>query len=349
MNPDTLSLYVHFPYCLRKCPYCDFYSKPFSEFDEDGTLSLYDRHLSFYADKVGKKTLDTLYFGGGTPSLMPLSFFDKLLSLILKRFSFADALEMTLEANPKTLDRGGMKAFRAAGVNRLSLGVQALDDGSLKRLGRLHTVSDAFALLDSAAAIFPTYSADFIFGRTGQTLPDLQRDVETILTFSVPHLSFYQLTLHSHYQVPLPSEEEQVDMLHLVRRLLQNAGYSAYEVSNFAFSGHESRHNLAYWRFTPFIGIGPSAHSRIRVDGCWYAGEEDVLTPLSPTDVSVERLMMGLRLSEGVFLSGIKDALNPFKMNDFIRNGFLEAKEDFLRVTDKGLPLLDHLTLQLVS
>lgn len=340
---------MHFPHCLKKCPYCDFYSESYVSFDADALGALYQRDIAFYADKVGPRTLATLYFGGGTPSLMPIPFFSKLIQEIIPRYTLADSLEVTLEANPKTLDAEKMKAFQKYGVNRLSIGVQSLDDSALQSLGRIHTAKDALRLIEAAHKTFKTFSADFIFGRPGQTVSDLEKELKQVIALAIPHLSFYQLTLHDHYQVPLPPEDVQIEMLALVRSMLKEAGYTAYEVSNFAKFGHESRHNLAYWQSREFIGIGPSAHSRVKVDGVWHAGYNGALTPLSDKEHYMERLLMGLRSIYGVDADSFPETfLNRPKVQTYVMNGMLVVQKGKLIVTEKGISLLDKITEEII-
>ncbi|MBX7148917.1 radical SAM family heme chaperone HemW [bacterium] len=325
-------LYIHFPYCLYKCVYCDFNSYaskahniPFKEYNE--TLKKDFLHkLPFYP----KQPLKTIFFGGGTPSLMEPSGVRDLLDFIRGHVGFESDIEITLEANPKTIALDKLKAFRDAGINRISLGVQNLNEKYLQSFGRIHSAQDALTAMDDIMeAGFKNWSVDLIFGFPGETLDEWTKTLEKILTYSMPHLSAYAFTVEEEApygkmvregRAVKPNQDLQDDLFWLTRKKMQKAGFMAYEVSNFAKPGYQSRHNINYWRYGAFIGIGAGAY------GQYFTGEEacfakrlfTVKTPdlyqkavgcgdafyteekISKKTAMFEYLMMGLRLEDGV-------------------------------------------------
>ena len=325
-----LALYVHWPFCLAKCPYCDFNSHVREVVPERrfaACLSLELAHEAERLNRDGKRRLGSIFFGGGTPSLMEPHSVASLIGQARRLFTPADYLEITLEANPTSVEAGRLRGFRDAGVNRISLGVQALDDAALQRLGRGHSAREAIAALELARALFGRISFDLIYARPDQGLAAWDRELQTALDLVSDHLSLYQLTiepgtryeaLHRQGLITLPDEDEAAALYEATTRIAARHGLAPYEVSNYARPGAESRHNLAYWRYQDYAGIGPGAHGRLTLDGGLHATRrhrapepwaalverlgtgETSATPLSVRDRAREMLLMGLRLSEGI-------------------------------------------------
>nr|MCU0955264.1 radical SAM family heme chaperone HemW [Hyphomicrobium sp.] len=324
-------VYVHWPFCAQKCPYCDFNSHVrFSGWDEPRFLAAYLRELSEVKDRVGPQPVQSIFFGGGTPSLMQPSTVAAILDQIAGLWTIVPGAEITLEANPNSVEASRFAGYRAAGVNRVSIGVQSLRDTELKRLGRLHSVSEAKAAIEIAQRTFDRFSFDLIYARPGQTLREWREELSEALVMAAGHLSLYQLTiepdtpfaeLHARGKLVVPDPDAALDLYALTQEMTAAKGLHAYEISNHAVPGEESRHNLLYWRYGVYAGVGPGAHGRLVLsDGTrlataternperWVervqtAGhgfvEEQVLSLEEQAD---EMLLMGLRLAEGVDL-----------------------------------------------
>lgn len=320
-------LYIHWPYCEAKCPYCDFNSHVAREIDHFRWKRAYISELDRYFERLPGRVLNTVFFGGGTPSLMQPDVVAAIIERIRMNWPIANDLEITLEANPGSVEAGRFAEFAQAGVSRISMGVQALHDADLRRLGRVHTVSEAREAFDIARKYFDRVSFDLIYARQGQT-PDQWRDeLLEALSMAVDHLSLYQLTVEDGTVFAIrqargllrgiPDDDEASDMYQITQELCDAAGMPAYEVSNHAKPGSESRHNMIYWRYGDYIGIGPGAHGRITLHGQRHATEtyaqpnrwleaaengepEKIFEPISQEDQAKEFLMMGLRMSEGV-------------------------------------------------
>ncbi len=321
-------IYVHWPFCLAKCPYCDFNShvrhRPVDAAQFGAGLA---RELDFFRDLAPGRTVSSVFFGGGTPSLMPPAEVARVIDRIAANWRVASNVEITIEANPTSAEAGNFSGYRSAGVNRASVGIQALDDQSLMALGRRHTADEALAAWRMAARIFPRASFDLIYARPGQTLASWRAELNRALGEGPGHMSLYQLTieagtpfaaLHAAGSLVIPDEDVAADLFDLTNDLTAAAGLMAYEVSNYARRGDESRHNLLYWRYGDYAGVGPGAHARLG-DGparralvnekhpeTWLhlvqerrmAAIED--EPLSGPEQASEMLLMGLRLSEGI-------------------------------------------------
>ncbi|MEO0357705.1 MAG: radical SAM family heme chaperone HemW [Pseudomonadota bacterium] len=370
-------LYLHWPYCAQKCPYCDFNS--FARTPEDATVwaDAYVQEIERHAALVGPQTLRSIYFGGGTPSLMEAETVQAVIDAAQKVWRFANDIEITLEANPSSVEQGRFWDFKAAGVNRLSLGVQALKEDDLRRLGRLHSIDDALQALDVSRSTFDRVSFDLIYARQNQTIEDWSAELTQALSFDPGHLSLYQLTIepgtafhdrfHRGNLKGLPDEDVSADMFELTQDMTAAAGLPAYEISNHARPGLQSRHNLIYWSGGSWAGIGPGAHGRLWVDG-QRVGTESFLDPahwlkqvaasggtrvsetLSQEDIANEYIMMGLRQVDGISqqrlhtILGSELCIDP----DLVDMGFLDVSNDHIRTTAKGRPLLNQIIEKLL-
>tara|TARA_R110002012_G_scaffold264591_1_gene447968 strand:+ start:247 stop:1461 length:1215 start_codon:yes stop_codon:yes gene_type:complete len=329
---EPFGVYVHWPFCLSKCPYCDFNSHVSGKVDHARWRAALTAELRHFKALAPERTVSSIFFGGGTPSLMEPETVDAVISEIRRLWPWSNQVEITLEANPTSVEAGKFAAFREAGVNRVSLGIQALNDTDLKFLGRTHDAAEARRAIGIARDTFERMSFDLIYARPGQTVASWQTELKNALELAVDHISLYQLTIepetpffarHAKGEIKLPEDESQAALYEATQEALEQAGMPAYEISNHARSGDESRHNLVYWRYHDYAGIGPGAHSRIRIAGAegqivtkaiqtirapaiWLdrvgkqghgISEEETV---DRTGRLMEMLMMGLRLREGV-------------------------------------------------
>ena len=370
------AVYVHWPFCKSKCPYCDFNSHVRERVDHDRWRAGLLRELDHYADLTAGRTVTSIFFGGGTPSLMEPSTVGAIIDRVAQRWPVAERLEVTLEANPTSVEADKFRAFRTAGINRVSLGIQALDDASLKFLGRQHNAAEATGAIELAAKTFDRFSFDLIYARPGQTVAAWQAELARALDYAVGHLSVYQLTIeegtafypmHARGDLVLPDEDLAGDLYEATQSQLTAAGLPAYEISNHARPGEESRHNLTYWRYGDYVGIGPGAHGRLTLDGEKFATrahrapeiwlervERDGHGASTPDPIGrdargTELLMMGLRLNEGVRLARLveesgrtlDDFVEPMALSRLIEGGFLTRDRDRLSATSEGLQRLN--------
>jgi len=333
-SPPGIALYLHWPFCRSKCPYCDFNSHVGGRIDQGRWRAAYLRELDHVAAETPGHRVTSVFFGGGTPSLMAPETVATVLDRVAARWPLAPDIEVTLEANPTSAEAASFAAFRNAGVNRLSLGVQALDDGALRALGRAHDTREAVAALELAARCFERFSFDLIYARPGQSVAAWRDELARAAALAGDHLSLYQLTIepgtafyapHQRGDLDLPDEDTAAALHEATQEVLDAAGLPAYEISNHARPGGESRHNLTYWRGGIHAGIGPGAHGRLRsADGAWRAtravrapGEWldrveraghgwEPPEPLDATARLEERLLMGLRLTEGLSRTDIR-------------------------------------------
>jgi putative oxygen-independent coproporphyrinogen III oxidase len=373
-------LYVHWPFCQSKCPYCDFNSHVAGEIDHDQWLTAYLAEIDRVAALTKGRILQSVFFGGGTPSLMEPALVGRMLERIRATWRITNDWEVTLEANPGSVEAGRFDGFRDAGVNRISLGVQALCDADLRRLGRMHTVADARRAFDVARNAFDRVSFDLIYARQDQTVAAWRAELGEALQMAVDHLSLYQLTVEDGTVFGdrfakgllrgLPSEDASVDMYLVTQELCESAGMPAYEISNHARPGAESRHNLIYWRAGDYAGIGPGAHGRVslgvgrhattarRMPQDWLTAVNTTGTGdceielLTPADRAAEYAMMSLRLREGMrrdrfrALGGVERRL---AMQDLVQSGHLEVTETDIRTTLSGRLLLNAVLRQLLG
>jgi len=365
-------LYIHWPFCEAKCPYCDFNSHVSRSIDQRAWRDAYLIELEGAARETSGRVLNAVFFGGGTPSLMDPQTVADIIAAIRKHWPTANDLEITLEANPGSVEAGRFAAFRQAGVSRVSMGIQALNDEDLKRLGRLHTANEALAAFDIARTHFERVSFDLIYGRQNQTLSAWEAELKQALTLAIDHISLYQLTIENgtafgdRYArgklLGLPDEDLGADMFTATQDICGAMGMPAYEVSNHARDGAQSRHNLIYWRYGDYIGIGPGAHGRLTVDGGKWATEcfrnpnrwlegiglsqtEKPRTLLSKDDQATEFLLMGLRLKEGICLDRYTSLagtpISDEKLHRLKEITMIEMVGSRLMVTNQGLMVLN--------
>ena len=381
-NPGTpeigFGLYVHWPYCLAKCPYCDFNSHVHrGAIDHEMFGETLARELAYFAERTPERVVTSIFFGGGTPSLMPPQTVAKVLEAASDAWKIADDVEITLEANPTSAEAENFRGYRSAGVNRVSVGIQALNDADLKALGRQHSVDEGLAAFRMAAKVFPQTSYDLIYARPRQTIAGWREELNRALCEQQGHMSLYQLTiepdtayaaLHANGKLIVPGDDLAADLYDVPQELPEAAGLSAYEVSNHAWPGRQSRHNVLYWRYGEYAGIGPGAHSRlVAADGgriglntvrdpkAWQAqvgdkghGVEDEFT-ISSDEAAREKLLMGLRLNDGIRLSDFDRFIDSDRMNQLIEHGMLASHvSGRLATTPTGRKVLNAVIRELI-
>lgn len=373
-------LYVHWPFCEAKCPYCDFNSHVSRNIDQKQWLKSYLSELHRAAAETPDRVLNTIFFGGGTPSLMAPETVAAIIDEARKLWRPANDMEITLEANPGSVEAGRFAAYRDAGVNRVSMGVQALNDEDLRRLGRIHTVAEARAAFDVARNCFDRVSFDMIYARQHQTPDAWQAELTEALSMAIDHLSLYQLTIEEgtafgdRYAVGklrgLPEDDHAADMYLATQEICEAHGLPAYEVSNHARPGAESRHNLIYWRYGDYVGIGPGAHGRITLNGqkiatetylspnAWLAaveqgnGEKE-RSSLVAQDQASEYLMMGMRITEGLDVdrfNSLSDLTLPEnRLSDLEEIGMIRRSNGRLIATKDGRAVLNAVIRELLG
>jgi len=380
---ETLALYIHWPFCLAKCPYCDFNSHVRERIDQGRFAAALRAELAWEAGRLGRRKLASIFFGGGTPSLMAPETVAALIGDARLLFDAGDDIEITLEANPTSVEAGKLAAFRDAGVNRISLGVQALRAEPLAALGRQHSAGQAVAALETARRIFPRISFDLIYARPGQTLADWRAELREALSLAHDHLSLYQLTiepgtayeaLHRRGELVLPDDELAAALYEATGEEAARFGLQGYEVSNYAVPGSESRHNLAYWRYGDYAGIGPGAHGRVSLGGALLATRRHRAPEpwaervearghgttheeaVAPRERAREALLMGLRLAEGIDAArfavrtgiALDDAVDAGVLAQAIEEEYLARKGGRLVALPEGRMRLDALLGALV-
>ena len=381
-EPDTgFGLYLHWPYCQTKCPYCDFNSHVVAAIDHKRWLAGYLSEI----DRLGRETqgqpLQSVFFGGGTPSLMDPDVVAAIIDRIRTTWRMSNDPEITIEANPGSVEAGRFAAYAAGGVNRVSIGVQSLDDQALRQLGRMHSASEALIAIDIARTHFARVNFDLIYARQDQDEVSWRNELQRALSIHPTHISLYQLTIeegtvfhdrNARGQLRgLPDEDLSANLFLMTQDMCAKAGLNAYEVSNHAAPGEESRHNLTYWRGGDYVGIGPGAHGRLTLGGTRTATEcpkeplvwlksversgraELDRTPLTKSDAATEYLLMGLRLYEGVSLNRLKNqfdvTLDPARLQPLVEQGLLTATHARLAATPAGMMLLNSILRQLLA
>ncbi|MEE9388189.1 MAG: radical SAM family heme chaperone HemW [Paracoccaceae bacterium] len=373
-------LYIHWPYCKAKCPYCDFNSHVAAKIDEKRWISAYLSEIDRLAKATSGRVLNTVYFGGGTPSLMSPDLVNAILERIKKSWTVSNRFEVTLEANPTSVEAGRFQGYRDASVNRLSMGFQAMNDADLKALGRLHTVAEGRKAFELARNTFDLISFDLIYARQNQSLASWKAELGAALELSASHLSLYQLTIENGTAFGdrfargalsgLPNEGISADMYFATQEICEAAGMPAYEISNHAHAGAESQHNLIYWQGGDYGGIGPGAHGRLTLGSNRYAtdtllspnawldqveqtGSGDASRrPLPQHDQASEYLMMGLRLRDGISIARYQrllgNVIDPKKLDHMVLLEMVTIVDDTLKTTPKGRPVLNAILRELL-
>lgn len=389
---NNISIYVHWPYCLSKCPYCDFNSHVGVVADHQLWLESYVMEIDYFKTTIEGKYIKSIFFGGGTPSLMEPFVVRGIIAKLAQLGTIDSHTEITLEANPTSYETTKFEQFRDCGINRVSIGVQSLVNDDLKKLGREHDTTQALAAIKSAAHIFERTSFDLIYARPGQTLDDWQQELISAAEFMPNHISLYQLTiekgtpfykLHQDKKLILPKNDIAADMYEWTTNYLKQSGYLRYEISNYATIGNECRHNLTYWNYEEYLGIGPGAHSRLKGFKAdkhsdttnsntsimmWHAPEKwlksvqclgrgiQSINTLTLEETIAEFFMMGLRLKSGVNLNnlrkitnqGVLTFLSEKMLKYYAELDLLNFSEDHIAFTDKGLMLHSYLVPRLL-
>lgn len=377
---DAIALYIHWPFCELKCPYCDFNSHVRSGIDHAEWLAALMADMEYEAQLTAGRPLSSLFFGGGTPSLMPPTTVAALIKNAQRLWGFAPNIEITLEANPSCVEAARFSDLALAGVNRVSLGLQALDDTALQFLGRAHSVAESLDAVDIAQRAFTRVSIDLIYARPGQTETQWQAELAQALAFGTGHMSLYQLTIEPGTRFAsdvrtgafVPANDDYAAGLYeLTQAMTSAAGIPAYEISNHARTGQQSRHNLAYWGYRDYIGIGPGAHGRRRKMATQrHKKPENYLNAvarnghgiksedtLDPATCATEALLMGLRLGTGIDLADIAQRTGVLQNRLINRQaalsianlGMLVMRDNHIKITPKGMPLLDAILPQIVA
>ena len=380
-SSDAFGIYVHWPFCKAKCPYCDFNSHVRHEgVDARSFARALGTELAWFAERTRGRTVSSIFFGGGTPSLMPPEAVGHVLDTVGKLWAVSPDVETTLEANPTSIEAENFRGYRAAGVNRVSVGVQALNDDDLKALGRQHSAEEALAAFRLAAKVFPRVSFDMIYARPNQTPDQWRAELSRALSEQQGHMSLYQLTiepgtayfdLHERGRLVTPTDDRAADLYDLTQELTEKAGLPVYEISNHAVPGQESRHNLLYWRYGEYAGVGPGAHSRL-ADGenrralidekhpeTWrslvqtqgHGIVSDVTVPTA--DQASEYLLMGMRIAEGIdmdrYAALAGREIDSSKLAGMKSMGLIKRQGQRLMATADGRKLLNAVIAELAS
>lgn len=383
-HASCLSIYIHWPFCASLCPYCDFNSHVAETIDHDAWVAAYISELRYWHAQVPNREITSVFWGGGTPSLMAPHIVEKVMNEVHKLWRVHADYEITLEANPGSIDAAKLSDFKAAGINRVSIGVQSLRDDGLKFLGRRHKSDEALRALRTARGLFDRVSADFIYALAAQSPADWRAELQTILNLNLDHLSLYQLTLEpgtpfyaraQRGEVMTANEADSAEMFEITQAMCTAAGLPAYEISNHARAGQESRHNLAYWQYDDYLGIGPGAHGRVTLGGIKHAttthrapaiylkrvAEQGhalhAPKKIAPPDALQEMMMMGLRLTAGIPLARIKQFAGvdfntlfpPEKLQPFLAEGLLWQTAAAIGATPAGAMRLNALTHALLK
>lgn len=373
-------LYIHWPFCQAKCPYCDFNSHVVANIDQSRWLRAYISEIKRIGAETQGRILNTVFFGGGTPSMMLPETVNGILDAVRATWRTSNSFEVTLEANPTSVEASRFTGYHDAGVNRISMGIQALNDPDLKALGRLHSVSEAREAFDIARNTFDRISFDLIYARQNQTVESWRAELTEAIDMAADHLSLYQLTIEDgtafgdRYSrgklAGLPEDDDAADMYFATQEICDAADLPAYEVSNHSRPGEESRHNLIYWRYGDYIGIGPGAHGRLTLNGQKFATEApkqpgkwlslvesgkagELARDVVPnSEQATEYLLMGLRLSEGINLPRYENllgsAINDNKIKELTDLGMIELDQNALKSTNKGRPILNAIIRELL-
>lgn len=382
MSP--LSIYIHYPFCKAKCPYCDFNSHVRDGVDHENFLLAYEKELEFFAAKISPRQVTTIFFGGGTPSLMPIFLVEGILRKISQLWTLDENCEITLEANPTSFESSKFKALRDVGINRLSIGIQALNDADLKFLGREHSAKEAIATIEVAAKIFDNFSFDLIYARPKQSLESWQEELSRAINFGTKHLSLYQLTIEkgtkfysqfARKEFAMPDENLAAEFYEMTNQITRSNGLELYEISNYAKKNYECEHNLVYWQGGDYLGIGAGAHSRIYFNQeaarsgivmlhepiAWLKKVQETgagiqkIEKITREELLEELILMGLRLRDGIdnqifqthFGKKLTDIFDFKKLQILANQGLIQVSENQIKITESAR-LLTNLVIQKV-
>ena len=360
-NPEELAVYIHWPYCKSKCPYCDFYKQLAHNVEQDKIVAEYIEALRKYHELMPNRKIKSVFFGGGTPSLLEPRYVAQIIDKIAGLWQMKEKVEISLEANPNSRYQTMFSDLKNAGVNRLSLGIQALNDDNLRFLGRTHDLKTARLCLEEVGQIFDNHSADLIYALPQQNIAEWKTELAEITAYGLRHLSLYQLTIEENTVfarkgVQTLDDDKTLEMYDFTRDFLASCGYPQYEVSNFASEGFASAHNLTYWQGGDYIGIGKSAHGRLHLGAKMLAAVYPFVDEeLTPHERAEELLLMGLRLTQGINKSDFKqicglnlsDIINKGKLQQLKELHLLEETAAVLRITYKGFPILNKIIEEL--
>lgn len=359
---NNFGIYIHWPFCLSKCPYCDFFSQVKKDIPQDEIIADYIEELDFYHENCADRKVSSIFFGGGTPSLIEPRNISKIINHIQNKWYLNSDAEISLEANPNTNQKNLFKDLRSSGINRLSLGVQALNDEDLKFLGRTHNRQEALQAIDDVMNSFDNQSIDLIYARPHQKLESWKNELKETLSFGTKHISLYQLTieegtLFSKQKVVAMDEEQASEMYDATEALCQDYGYEKYEISNFAQKGFASQHNLLYWQGHDYLGIGKSAHGRISHNGKIYATTyRKVMEELTAKERAEELILMGLRIKEGINKQNFHkqcgltfdEFVNKSKLNMLKDEEYIIDTSTSIKATKKGFLVLNRIIEELI-
>ena len=377
MPRSSLSIYIHWPFCKIKCPYCDFNSYKRKSVDQTQWVEAYIRALNLWFSRLDKRKIVSIFFGGGTPSLLDPKFVGFSLQKIDKLWGINSDCEITIEANPNSVSEVKFRRLKEVGINRVSVGIQSLTDIDLRRLGRDHNKDQALEAVEIVRKWFKNFNLDFIYGRQYQSTSMWEDELSQITSLEAPHLSLYQLTIEentSFYKLfkrdllkGLPTTKIAAEMYDTTKRLCEDGDYKQYETSNFARKGFRCKHNLSYWKYNDYIGVGPGAHGRIKISGKRYATEEEKnpdiwlkktvastsrtpkIIPLDNRVVFEEKLIMNLRISKKIPISMFDyEKLQPVVMN-LKENNLIKLKDNRIIMRKKGTKMLDYITRSLME
>ena len=381
MDLNKISIYLHWPFCESKCPYCDFNSHVRGEIIQTDWLRGYLNNIHLWLSKFQKPKIDTIFFGGGTPSLIKPKIVSKIIDTFYKNYLVSENVEISLEANPSSVEMKKFKGYADAGINRISIGVQSFIDKDLKLLGRQHNAQEAISAINTGLCIFDNLSFDLIYGRQFQKLKDWEKELKYALSFGSQHLSLYQLTIenntafgrlfHKGKLKGLPDDESSKEFFLTTNKLCDSYELKAYEISNFSLDNYNCKHNLNYWKCGNFLGIGPGAHGRYLFNNNRFSYENiknpenwlekssrgelaiDVKTKLTELDYFEEFVIMGLRLNEGLNLMQINEKFNKYferkKLDYLINLGLIKIDNNQLKILPKGKLLLDSIVKELLT
>ncbi len=377
MERSSLALYIHWPFCKIKCPYCDFNSYKRESTSQSQWLKAYLKALEFWSSRLDKREINSIFFGGGTPSLLEPDFVAMVLQKTYSLWSINSDCEITIEANPNSVSASKFKLFRDIGINRVSVGVQALNNEDLGSLGRDHSKNQAIEAIEIISNCFKNYNLDFIYGRQNQSTSEWRDELSQIISLEAPHLSLYQLTIEENTNFHklfkkdllkgLPTHKTVSDMFDITKKLCKDGGYRQYETSNYAKRGYKCKHNLSYWKYSDYIGIGPGAHGRVNISGERYAIEEErnpdswfkktvslksstpKITPIEKRVEFEEKLIMNLRIAQNIPISIFDyEKLYPVA-RDLEENNLIKLKDDNIVLKKRGTKMLDYITRSLID